>query len=355
MNCPHCLAETSPEAKFCGKCGTKLDNVIGAATPETAGAPTPAAPTPEASCYTAAAPADEPRYATATPYGAPQQAPTGAVPGGADRSQGVQAQALRGCLGEAWHDITSSPGWVKRVLLLMVMNCVPVLNFFAQGYNLQWGAEAACGRAGALPRGAFGKKTFLAGLLFMVINLLGGIAGVVLLAFNLIPFVGFIVVGIGNLLISTFVALAAMRMMVYRSFGEAFELSSLFTKFKGGLGSLFAAACVPGIIAGVLVFLVMVLVMAVMVIASMAGTPAGYCGYGASSLIYGFGYHGYDPVGTAVALLSMFGGVTLLIFVLALFSYGFADLWSTRAVGHWVARNAPEWAEEERDSQGVLS
>lgn len=378
MNCPNCNAEVSSGAKFCGKCGTKLEGLSDQASMPAASQPAQVATGEDVGVDAAAVGGvdagtpvfrrDQSAPAQANPYVAPggyadaggYAAASGHVFAGespAFSTSPVAAaypSAPQGCLGAAWHDITSSPGWVKRVLLLMVMNCVPVLNFFAQGYNLQWGAQAARGDAQPLPRGVFGKKTILAGLLFAAINLLGGIAGVVLLAFNVIPFVGFIIVGIANLLIGTFVSLAAMRMMVYRSFGEAFELSELCAKFKKSFGSLFAAACVPGIIAGVLLFLIMALVMAVLILVSMAGGSAGYYGYG-----YGYGYgassFAYDPVGFMFMLLSMFGGVMLFAFVLALFAYGFADLWSMRAVGHWVARNAPEWVEEARDSEGILS
>lgn len=375
MNCPNCNAEVSSGAKFCGKCGTKLEGLNDQASMPTASQPAQVA-TGEGGGVDAAAVGsgvdagtpvfrrDQSAPAQASPYVAPggyadaggYAAASGHVFAGESPAFGASPVAAaypsapQGCLGAAWHDIASSPGWVKRVLLLMVMNCVPVLNFFAQGYNLQWGAQAACGDAQPLPRGVFGKKTILAGLLFAAINLLGGIAGVVLLAFNIIPFVGFIIVGIANLLIGTFVSLAAMRMMVYRSFGEAFELSELCAKFKKSFGSLFAAACVPGIIAGVLLFLIMALVMAALVLASMAGGSAGYYGYG-----YGASSFAYDPVGFTFVLLSMFGGAMLFAFVLALFAYGFADLWSMRAVGHWVARNAPEWVEEARDSEGIPS
>lgn len=375
MNCPNCNAEVSSGAKFCGKCGTKLEGLNDQASMPTASQPAQVA-TGEGGGVDAAAVGggvdagtpvfrrDQSAPAQASPYVAPggyadaggYAAASGHVSAGESPAFGASPVAAaypsapQGCLGAAWHDIASSPGWVKRVLLLMVMNCVPVLNFFAQGYNLQWGAQAARGDAQPLPRGVFGKKTILAGLLFAAINLLGGIAGVVLLAFNIIPFVGFIIVGVANLFIGTFVSLAAMRMMVYRSFGEAFELSELCAKFKKSFGSLFAAACVPGIIAGVLLFLIMALVMAALVLASMAGGSAGYYGYG-----YGASSFAYDPVGFTFVLLSMFGGAMLFAFVLALFAYGFADLWSMRAVGHWVARNAPEWVEEARDSEGIPS
>ncbi len=256
MNCPGCHAEVSPGAKFCGKCGTKLEVVEEAAgvsvtTPSAnaqvttqlvsaaasggsgadvpvpggdgsgAGTPvfhrTPHGPAAAngnfaGGGYVSAAAsggsgADVPvpggdgsgagtpvfhrtphgpaaangnfaggGYAAATGFTATSG---GASAGGYAAPTGCAA-APQGCLGAAWHDITSSPGWVKRVLLLMVMNCVPVLNFFAKGYNLQWGAQAARGDVQPLPRGVFGKKTFLAGVLFAVINLLGGIASAVL-------------------------------------------------------------------------------------------------------------------------------------------------------------------------------
>ena len=61
------------------------------------------------------------------------------------------------------------------------------------------------------------------------------------------------------------------------------------------------------------------------------------------------------PVGSLFALLSVFGVLTLVLAALYFFANGLAEIWSMRAVGHWVARNAPDWVEEARDSRGVLS
>ena len=58
------------------------------------------------------------------------------------------------------------------------------------------------------------KKTFLAGVLFAVINLLGGIASAVLYALNLIPLVGFIAALVADLFVGAFLSLAAVRMML---------------------------------------------------------------------------------------------------------------------------------------------
>ena len=385
MNCPGCHAEVSPGAKFCGKCGTKLEVVEEAAgvsvTTPSANAQVTTQPVSAAASGGSGADVPVPGGDGSgagtpvfhrTPHG--PAAANGNFAGGgytaatgfASTSGGASAggyaaptgyaAAPQGCLGAAWHDITSSPGWVKRVLLLMVMNCVPVLNFFAKGYNLQWGAQAARGDVQPLPRGVFGKKTFLAGVLFAVINLLGGIASAVLYALNLIPLVGFIAALVADLFVGAFLSLAAVRMMLYRSFGEAFELSELCAKYKKSLGSLFAAACVPGIIVGVAFFLVVTVVLVVMVLVSMAGS-SGYYGYGydSSSLMYYLRGFGYDPVGSLFALLSVFGVLTLVLAALYFFANGLAEIWSMRAVGHWVARNAPDWVEEARDSRGVLS
>ena len=46
-----------------------------------------------------------------------------------------------GCLAQAWDDITESEGWAKRILLLGLVNLVPVLNFFVQGFAMQWARQ----------------------------------------------------------------------------------------------------------------------------------------------------------------------------------------------------------------------
>ena len=245
----------------------------------------------------------------------------------------------KGCIGQAWSDITSSPNWVKRVLTLMLMNCVPVLNFFAVGYGLQWGAQAAKGEPKPLAAGAFCKKTFVFGLIIVLLDILLAAATIVFGVLSFIPILGAILLVAINLLASTFCELAKMRVGVTGKLGSAFDLSELFRAYRKNLGGLFAAAIVPQLICGV------VIVVIVIVLVFLAGL-SGYAAY-TDFLDYGHGYgYGYSFPSYGVGYLGGAFALVIVAVVLALFIDGLGMLWAMRAVGHWVHRNEPQWAFE---------
>lgn len=298
MYCPSCGRELKDGSRFCGYCGAKVEEA--GQTGQT-GQAAPAA-------QTAPVTSQQPPMA--------QPAPAPHTPGP---------------LGAAWHDITSSQGWIKRVLLLMAMKCVPVLGTYVVGYNLQWGAAAARGDASPLPRGTFTARTFLMGLFSSVISLFFMLAGSVLWVLNLIPLLGWIAVFVINLFVSAFCSLTLVRMALFDSLREAGELSEIWRTFKGRAGSLVAAACLPGIIVTVAFAVVMVLLVFIMA-ASLYGGFVQYGMYGSFGLA--------SMIGSVFAIFG--SGVILFVLVYIFFS-GLTEMWALRAVGHWIAANAPEW------------
>lgn len=321
MKCSICGAELKDGAQFCGSCGNKV--VVESVVTE----PAPAAAN---QAYSTAA-STAPTYNTTASngYGAPAQ----------------QTYRQEGCLGAGWRDITSSPGWFKRLLLLAIMNCVPVLNFFVTGYCVKWGADVAGGKRETLPRGNFCKHTFVVGLLAYVLNVLLTIANLWLYAINAIPFIGFIISFVINLFASAFLSLAIMRMAVRRRFGAAFDLSEIMRRYKTRVGSLLASAVVPGIITTAIFVIIALLVLFICAGIAVAtfntGSAASY-----SNLMYLLNGFAYNPVGSAIAIASTLGILIVILVALFLFLNAFANVWSMRAVGHWVAQNAPQWSDD---------
>ncbi len=296
MYCSHCGKKNADESLFCVECGSPLRKAA------VAGAARPAGAT----------------------VGMPSEY---VVP--------------KGCVGQAWSDITSSPNWIKRVLTLMLMNCVPVLNFFAVGYGLQWGAQAAKGEPKPLSAGAFNKKTFVLGLIVVLLDILLAVATIVFGVLSFIPILGAILLIAINLMASAFYELAKMRAGVTGKLGSAFDLSELFRAYRKNLGGLFAAAIVPKLICGVVI---VVIVIVLVFLAGLSGYAA-YTDFLDYDYSYGYG-HGYSYPAYGVGYLG--GAVALIIVaaVLALFIDGLGMLWAMRAVGHWVHRNEPQWASE---------
>lgn len=324
MLCPSCGSTLPDGAKFCGACGAKLASADqGPAVSEAAAQPA-AAPS-GASEVSSSASATVPAAQAAVPV----------PPVGASAGQ-------KGVLGQAWSDITSSPGWVKRMLLLMVMNVVPVLNCFVSGYLLQWGADASRGVNPSLPKQAFDLRGFLTGLFYCLLSVLMvvGMAWTGILA--VIPILGWIVMALLPFFANAFLAKAGMRMAIFSRLGAAFDLSVLFAKYKKHLGPLFAATFVPNLIV-------------VIVVCTLLGILfIGGCAAGSSMLSAGM-YGSSRSSSMALEGLMLGAGVGVIFFVvICLFAVcfaAFAQAWSLRAVGIWAARVAPEWQEQAAQEQ----
>lgn len=83
-------------------------------------------------------------------------------------SYAAQARPVyaKGCVGAAWSDITSSQGWFKKILLLGLIMCVPILNFYVIGYCMRWARQLVLGKIEHAAENLRGRQ-LLAGLLWI--------------------------------------------------------------------------------------------------------------------------------------------------------------------------------------------
>ena len=371
MICPSCGGNNPEGAAFCASCGTSLVAAAPvaaqpaavaapvAAQPAAVAAPVaaqpaavaaPAAAQPAAVAAPAAAqPAYQPVQPAAQPVYGQQQPVYGQQQPVYGQQQPVYQQpvapmppAPKGNVGQAWSDITSTPNWIKRVLILMLMNCVPVLDIFFRGYVLQWGAEAVRGKAAPMVPGSFNRKTFVLGLVPFVLNILLNLGSAVLWVLGFIPFIGFILAIVADWMASAFCYMAIMRVGATGSFGSAFDLSELVRVYRKNIGGLLFATIIPGLICSAIAFLVGFILLLIVSLFSMGSLD------GIEQAIRYLNRYG-DPIAIISifgSLIAVFGVALILVILFASFMDGFAQLWTMRAVGYWVGRNAPEWAAE---------
>ncbi|MEY8437240.1 zinc-ribbon domain-containing protein [Atopobiaceae bacterium 24-176] len=259
----------------------------------------------------------------------------------------VASQPQRGVLGQAWHDLTGSQGWFGRVFVLILMNLVPVLGWYVSGYMLQWGACAGDGTEG-LPRRSFTRSTLWLGFLYAIVGILGALAAASLFYVTAVPVLGVIFLFCWTVVVSVYTTLAGVRMAIKGNFGAAFDLSDILEAFKRDPWGAIVAVFVPGLLCAVIVCVVVMIVMA-----AAAGSI-----YASSYYLYGSGagsYYGYgmaNPFGALGNLLGILGPAIVIVALVAVFASTFAQLWSVRAVGLWIDRNAPEWKDASSDERG---
>lgn len=256
------------------------------------------------------------------PYGQPPyaQPPQGYQPYPAAASQATGD----GILKMAWNDFKSSPGWIGRCLLLALINCVPILNFVATGYMLQWGRKAAYRTGDPMPSGIFAERAFTMGFFAFVVSLVWSVVLSVAAVVVLIPLVG-LVYFVALAFAAAFLGLALMRMCMMDRLGGAFDLSNIWQMFRRNMGGAMAACWIPGLLAcavSLAVYLVMFLALGSSAFALATGD------FAAVSLGLG---------GIAVTIVCYYVmGVAGVV----------ASLVSYRALGYWIGRHAPEWVQE---------
>lgn len=324
------------------------------AAAEDAPTPQPAtAPQPEAAPSPVPAAAPEASTAQPTPEPAPEAAPQGAtipeqpiIPPNPARvhptpmHSGPEAQYQKGCLAAAWGDIMQTKGWFGKVLLLGLVGCVPILNFYVNGYAMRWSRELFLGKVAPMPERIFGNRMFVNGFFAFIIGLLLSIVGGLCSALlGAVPIVGAICSVAIYLVIALFQYVAILRTAIADRLGAAFDIAQIWRTCWKNLGALLCATIVPLLIYTAVIF---VIVLALMVIVGLPliGTIAEIGVYGSSSY--------------AAALLSLLGAlipVFIICYILGSFLDAFLTLLTTRATGHYVARYAQDWKTE----QAVMS
>lgn len=365
--CPQCGAPADPDAQFCASCGASLEEaaiteaqVAVASTDTSDAAPADAAPS-DAAAASGAVPADTapadtvpadtapaPQAYYAQPVPSTQQASGQPVQPGygnqAQRPMQPTAPVQPGPLSQAWHDLTGQTGWFGTAMVLMLLNLVPILGWYARGYMLEWATQAGDGAQG-LPKPRFTRTTLWRGFLYGMLSLLGGIIGLGFTLLFKIPLVGILLYIAWMILVSVFVAMAGVRMTAKDGFGAAFDLSDLWDQFKQAPWGVILAVFVPGLIVGVIMAIIYTAVFASSFysLGSLLENLA-YMGSSASYMGYGMG-----SVALENLLSMLLGSLTAVGFGAAVAGLvqtalsTIAQLWSLRAVGVWMSRLDPNW------------
>ncbi len=301
------------------------------------------APDPAPSAASAADPAQAAPEAAAQGAPIPEQPiipPNPARVHPSPMQSGPEAQYQKGCLAAAWGDIMQTKGWFGKVLLLGLVGCVPILNFYVNGYAMRWSRELFLGKVAPMPDRIFGNRMFINGFFAFIIGLLLSIVGGLCSALlGAVPIVGAICGVAIYLIIALFQYIAVLRTAIADRLGAAFDIAQIWRTCWRNLGALLCATIVPILIYTAVVF---VIVFALMVIVGLPliGTIAEIGVYGSSSY--------------AAALLSLMGAlipVFLICYIVGCFLDAFLTLLTTRATGHYVARYAQDWKAE----QAVMS
>lgn len=252
----------------------------------------------------------------------------------------------KGCLAAAWDDITGSKNWFGRILLLGLVYCVPILNFYVLGYAMRWARELFLGKVASMPERIFGNRMFVNGFFAFVVQLVIGIVmGVCGFILEIIPFIGSLCYIALAVLVSAFEYLALMRVAIADRLGAGFDISQIWNTGKRNFGALCCATIVPSLIVGAIMVVIVMAVTLIMIFPIM-GTIGGVVsapGYANHSDAY--------MIGQFFSVLLVMLPMLLVTYVICSFISAFLTVLIMRATGHYVARYAQGWKQE----QAVMS
>ena len=348
--------------------------------------------------------------------GAAQQPPVGApFQPGAQQVPPVPQQPMpgalypKGCLAQAFEDMTKIPGVLKRVcqiafipsLIALVSIFVLIIPFIGgllcpiglvlayvatvcgSGWAIEWGRDLSRGKgfdtSKPLVRTSTFSLGFFSGTLTVVLGLIALIPPVCLnVAITSLGLVGGGMLGIGysagfyngygalggfavlfvllwllasilSLVLKIIVKMVSqatvMHLAVTGRVESAFSLGKVWKNCKKELGKLFCATMLPD-------FLVQLVSGIIVFVLGAIGfsiiTSMAYSTYNS----YSYGYYGYSPSGIFDMLFH--GGVVLIITLMLIvfvicFSSVFGSILKYRALGHWCARYAEDWTHEGDD------
>ena len=284
--------------------------------------------------------------ASATAAGAPGSVgvpdAAGATAAGAAAEPVTFPVYKHGCLAQAWDDITESEGWAKRILLLGLVNLVPVLNFFVQGFAMQWARQLPIDKVEGMPAKIFRDGAFVQGFYGFVITLVVGVVSAIVL--------GALVGVAASLLLSMFRVLATMRVAIAQSLVPGFDVKALWgAVFTNRFGKLFCATLLPGIIVGAATVFI-------------CGSALVVFGLNSLTLLFeNIQYaHQMEQMAQMNPMMQMFGysnpwpavvsqamGLVPLFFVMgliAMFLSALGTVLTMRATAHYVTRYHHDWA-----------
>lgn len=293
-------------------------------------APSPAGTYPVPEGFSGNAGASSGSSASQGAWSAPQPEPQAGAPFTAQPSsqQPVYAQ---GCVAAALNDIKGDPSLVRNSLLLGLISCVPILNFVVEGYAVNWAREIPFGGRTQMPRKIITGRNFEVGfyvfLIALVVGLVAGLASSILAVIPILGWLAGLAVSFGA---SMFQSLMQMRMGITQQLGEGFKISAVWNVLKRNWTGLFCAALIPSLVAAGVIFVASLIGVLLMTVAAV---PASFAAGGS---VVGAG------LGAVAVIVASLVCVVLVLACAACLAV--AALVTMRAVAHWVARYAPEWA-----------
>lgn len=263
----------------------------------------------------------------------PQAAPQGSYQGAGQAGFQAQPVYAKGCVASAVDDIKSQPGMMKKMAFLGLVGCVPILNFTVTGYAINWSREVPFGAKTPLPQKVVTGQNFEMGFYaFLVALVCGLVAGFTSGILALIPILGWIAAFVVAFGVTLYQYLAYMRMGMLQELGEGFKIQLIWNVMQRDWKTLLCAALIPSLVAGLIISIA-----ATVLSLFAAGTGA------ATALMMDGGMAGGIMAG-ALGIVTVF--LFLLVYVVALAATAIAIMVTMRALGHWIARYAPEWTND---------
>lgn len=259
---------------------------------------------------------------------------------------GGEALYRKGCLAAAWDDIIQTKGWFGKILLLGLVSCVPILNFFVLGYAMRWSRQLFLGRVEPMPQQIFGSRMFVNGffafVFMLVVSICLSICGFIL---DFIPILGVIAYLALALFASAFEYVAVMRIAVADRLGAGFDLAQVWQTCKRNVSALCCATIVPALIIGA-VTMVIVFALSLIIGLPLLGGLFEY----ANSITSSY-YSDVQAFNLVMGVLAIMLPLFLVVYIVASFISAFQHVLIMRATGHFVARYAQDWKNE----QAVMS
>lgn len=257
-----------------------------------------------------------------------------------------------GCLAQAWDDITESEGWVKRILLLGLVNMVPILNFFVEGFAMQWARQLPLDKVEGMPTKIFRDGAFLQGFYAFVVALVVGIvSSVVAGVLGFVPVLGALAGLAVALLLSMFKTLSVMRIAISQNLAPGFDVKAIWKAlFTNRFGKLFCATLLPGIIVGAASVFVCGSVLVVFGLNSITSLADSVqyaqqmeqmAQMNPMMQMFGYGNPWPSVVGQAMGLVPLF----FVVYLIAMFLAALSTVLTLRATSHYVTRYQHDWSQ----------
>lgn len=273
-----------------------------------------------------------------------------------------------GYFATAWNDIKSSPGWMKKMFFLALINLIPIFGqIVTAGYLYGWARDIAWGVNGPMPARVFGNedgKLYSRGFFILVLGLVLAIVPSIfyLLYFTLSgvgmffmsgggQFDGSSAVGAGMVgvlfyllylatifAVSFFEMVGSMRISIYGRLSAGFQFKKIWLMIKkdfGGLLRIFGMIILMGLVLGIILS-VLYFIFAFIVIFLMIGAGAGVSSMAGSwdNALVGMGF----ALIAAVVVLALIVSYITLVFGM------FIQSMMVRALGYWTRQfDVPNW------------